>query len=268
MDRDPMFAVWKAAMMTKDVMKKNAAGDYKGNTELFWDLAQKFTEELIRSSVVEDVFSAPRTDKTLMQKASSIPAGFVPFSGFLRAASRTYEAITKGYVDIDEQIYPTDFVYPDPLRQSMAQFFGVREAPAKLNVWGEEVRLQTSVPNEWMPYKTWRENDDPLLQALKKAKFYPGMPGRKVTLQKYEVELPDELYKQHVVYTGKLLRERMERVANLSSFKKANSKRQTQMLETIESKVRTVANQKARVEVWRNHRELLEQAKAKAKLGK
>lgn len=253
-ENDPLHLPLKAAMIVKKAMEE--AEDFETKAELFMSLGHDLKEMVVDSSFVENVLKGATREGEVWRQLRRIPASFIPASGLFRAASRTYEAATQGFVKIKDRDLPQDFVYPDALRQLLPG--ASKDLPDRLNVWGEAVHMPTSVPAEWLPYKWWSIIDDGFERELARLDLYPGMLRDQVTVGGKKVKLPTDLHRQHVVYYGQQLKKALSDLMGMRGYQKASDELKVKMLDRVRGRMQSLANRKMQGEILRNYRELLQ----------
>ena len=139
----------------------------------------------------------------------------VPYSGFWRSINRASEVVLKG------SAYHSD---TRSFFGSMAQVIpGLSENP-KLNVWGEDIKIEGGVFRQWLPYKWSKETDDPVEKELDRLGYYPGLPRQTINIKKgnttEKVKLPDALYRDYCVYFGNLAKKRLTQKIADPNFQK------------------------------------------------
>jgi hypothetical protein len=270
-DRDPHFAWLKTLMITKQAIDKaeQDPNAFKTRFDIFTWGANRAMKELVNDSMFGQFMQPLRGPEATASFLERIPANLIPLKGMFHAAQRMYEAAAYGMVAVKDRDGWINKIEPDPLRRTVAHAFGnTGDLPDKLTVWGEPMVVRTSLLNEWIPYKIWQASTEPLEVELHRLGMveptfqYPGHPGQTVTIGKKEIELPDELYRQHIVWSGKLLKEHYQKVMATKYYQAPTTKDSTRalLLQKIDSRIGDMAVRKIKSEIFRHHRELLEEA--------
>ena len=217
------------------------AEDDKTTTEIFGNMVESILENLIDSSYmqgVQNIFDRHGRRKGMVERQV---ASFVPYSSFWRSINRSYEVLTEGEAKYRES---------RDLTGAFAQVIpGLsKNKPAKLTVWGEEVILEGGVLRQWLPYKWSKETDDPLEKELEKLGIYPGFPGKYVTINKKEVEFPDDFYRDYLMTFGKAAKEKMTKKIESESYQKRKPESKIKILEKLMGKIRSSQLRKAKRE--------------------
>jgi len=270
-DRDPHFLFLKTAMLAKQAIDKAQLDPnaFKTSVDVFAWAANKAMNELLRDSMFGGIMQPLSGPSSTGKFFQDIPANMVPLKGMFHAASRMYEAAAYGMVHVKDRDGWINKIEPDPLRQTVAHMFGqTGDLPDRLTVWGEPMVVETSLLNEWLPYKAWQPSREPLelelhrLAGVEPTFQYPGFPSRTVKIGQKEIELPDELYRQHVLWSGSLLKQFYQKAMATQLYQNPRTKDpiRTLILRRVDARIGEAALRKIKSEIVLHHRELLEAA--------
>lgn len=129
-------------------------------------------------------------------------------------------------------------------------------APDKLGVFGETMRRQTDIFQEWMPYSMSRQTD--LVEnELLKLEIYPGMPNQTVKLPgRYgEYYLDADLYDEFLAEYGPLLKSRMAQLISRPNWNQRSVEARRRVLDSLSRKLRDRIKNKYTREQFRRLRE-------------
>ena len=118
--------------------------------------------------------------------------------------------------------------------------------PARLTVWGEEIVLPGGTLRQWLPYKASEIKNDPVEVELERLTFYPGMPGKNVTINKKKVEFPDGFYRDYLLTFGNRAKQAMLKVISSGRYKRATDDIKRKMLDRRLTQIRRIELQKAK----------------------
>jgi len=209
---EPFNTVIASAAIAYDRIK-NAKDDDEA-TEIFTNMVYDFKNNLIDSSYMQQV---TRLLNRYGQAKGMIPrmaSSLVPYSGFFRSINRAYEAQMEGtakYRDTTGWIGAFSTVIP----------FMWEKAPAKLNVWGEEIELEGGVFRQWLPYKWSTETEDITELALEKLEVYPGLPRQEVTIGRDKIKLPDDIYRDYCIAYGHAAKKKLDKLFAMPTRQRA-----------------------------------------------
>lgn len=208
---EPFNTAIASAAIAYNALKE--AKDETTWTEIFGNMTESLLENLVDSSYMQGVTNILDRYGKREGMAQRTLASFVPFSGFWRSINRAYDIATEGKTLVRDT---------KGLLGAFSQVIpGLADkVPAKLTVWGEEIPIEGGIFRQWLPYKWSKEKDDPTEKMLEKLGLYPGLPQKHVTINKKKVELPDDIYRDYCISYGHKAKERLDKLAKQSYFKK------------------------------------------------
>ena len=89
--------------------------------------------------------------------------------------------------------------------------YGTLKLKPKMNLWGEEIKLEGGVLRQWLPFKWRTKTKDPVEIEFERIGLYPSTPEEKVTINGKKVEIPEQLYEEYRLVLGKQLHEAMSK---------------------------------------------------------
>ena len=201
---EPFNTVIASTAIAYEEMKNEK--DEATGIELFARTAEGIVDNLLESSYMQGLATLFDKYGKREQMIKRMAGSFVPYSSFWRSINRSFEAATKG-----EAKYRPAKTFLDAFTQVIPGLSD--KTPAALNVWGEEVVLEGGVLRQWLPWKWSKETDSRLEKELERVGYYPSLPNKKMTINRVEVELPDDFYRDYAIMYGKALRTRLEIVS-------------------------------------------------------
>jgi hypothetical protein len=181
------------------------AKDEATKLEIFLAIADDMKDNFIDSAYLQGVsrlfFNRWKTDdgRHIKNFANNVISSFVPYSSFLRSMSRSYEALVEGDVTLREKQRPGGAWYDPYIMQlpSMPKKF-----PARLNVWGKDIKIQGGMFRQWLPYKMSTATDDPVELGLEMLNVYPDLPNKKIKRDGKMITLDDDIYRDFAMSAG------------------------------------------------------------------
>ncbi len=210
---------------------KNAKDDETATT-IFGNTVRGLSENLIDSGYLQGVSNL--LDRYGGQKgmAQRQLASFVPYSSFWRSVNRSYEVLTEGSTKVRET---------NSMMGALSQVIpGLsRYIPPKINVWGEDIIMPGGVFRQWLPYKYAEQSTDPVEIEFQRLEYYPGLPGKNVTINKKEVELDDIAYGNYCLSYGSKAKKEMSRIISSDWYKNStNDEMKLKILDKVMTKIR------------------------------
>jgi len=222
---------------------------------VFQQAASNFTQYLMDNTFVGGIRDV-MTAHGIADEIARVPTGFVPFSSMWAWLKRGLDA-TEGRRPLYQR--PEDFFgkVKENLRQ--VDVAGLSETPpTKLSVWGEEVAVPGGMLAQWLPWKFSPANFDPSEAELARLGVYPGPPQRKLTINRREVELPEDLHRQYLLWFGARAKSAIDRLFRSGRYQSQESdERKLWMLERAVRQARDLARQRLTREVVTRRRDLL-----------
>ena len=231
-------AVMKLAANARDLWLR--APDFDTGQKIFEDAAFRI-KDILTSSPFADTADRLMNVYGIADIFKKLPANMLPAAGFTRWASKIHEAATQGYVTVLQKDVPSSY-YPPPYQTILHA-----NTPTRLNVYGEDVHIPTSVLQEFLPLKWRKDNPGKLEPVFDEIGYYPAMPGRTLTIGRTPVKIPDDLYRQHVVFTGQMLKQQLERF----DYDGRTTEMKLLLVKRIVSKVHEHAEKKVKAELVR-----------------
>lgn len=210
-------------------------------TEIFGTMVEGLIENVLDSSYLQGVTNL--LDKYGRRKgmAERTLASFVPYSSFWRSINRAYDVVTT------EKTLVRD---TKSLLGSFSQIIpGLSDlAPARLNVWGEEIPIEGGVFRQWLPYKWSKESPDATELMLESLGIYPGQPRQTVTIRNEKIKLPDDIYKNYCLSYGHKAKKALDKIISKPSFKNKRDILKINQLNSNLTKIRYRELQRAKHE--------------------
>lgn len=195
---EPFNTVVAAAANAYSQIQNAKSG--KEAEDIMMDVAKNFSDNLLDSSYfqgITNLLDKYGNRKGMFQRQA---ASFTPFSGFFRSINRATESTLEG----DAKIRDTS-----TLKGAFSQVvpFMYGSQPVKLDVWGNEKKLQGGAIRQFSPYKMSAESNDPVEKELARLKYYPGLPSDKVKIGNLNLDIPQDLYRTYLTRTGQETKE-------------------------------------------------------------
>lgn len=231
------------------------ASTVEEGTGVFQAAASNFTQYLLDNTFVGGVRDL-MTTHSVSDELARVPVGFVPYSSMWSWMKRGIDA-WEGKRPLFEK--PEDFLgkVKENLRQVDVPGL-MEEPPRRLNVWGEEVSIPGGILAQWLPWKFSQADTDPTEAELARLGVYPGPPQNKLTINRREVELPEDLHRQYLLWFGAKAKSEIDRLFRSSRYQgQEKEERKLWMLEGVVRRARELARQRVIREVVRKRRDLL-----------
>jgi len=182
---------------------------------------------IISSTYTENV-SRLLDDKGIQRVAERLPSSMVPFSSFFRSFNRAGEALMEG----DATLRETKGVMAAMANTiPFSSQFIDDEGKARLNNFGEEIKLPGSWLRQWLPFKWSDTTNDPIEQELERLDQYPGLPSKEVTIAGEKHELPDELWREYAILYGVTTKEAIGRVMGGRRYARLSDAQKSKVLD-------------------------------------
>lgn len=228
---EPLNTVVASTAIGYEAIKK--AKDDEEATEIFGNIADGISKNLIDSSYLQgvtNILDRYGGRKGMVQRTL---ASLVPFSSFWRSINRAYEVATEGEAKVRNT------------KNLLGAFSQVipglsKQIKPTLNVWGEEIVLPGGVFRQWLPYKMSEVKNDITEQSLEKLGIYPGIPNKKVTIAKKDVELPEDVYKNYCVFYGNRAKRYLDKIFSKPNAQKLIDKKPEEMKKFIDSRLTSI----------------------------
>ena len=201
---EPFNTVLATATIVAEHMKKFKEEDVKEVSELFFALADGIYDNLLDSSMLKGLSDLMDRNKKRRNIFKRFGATFVPFSSFWRSINRSIEAYMGGDAKAREIKSLSDAF-------SQVVPYGTLKLKPKMNLWGEEIKLEGGVLRQWLPFKWRTKTKDPVEIEFERIGLYPSTPEEKVTINGKKVEIPEQLYEEYRLVLGKQLHEAMSK---------------------------------------------------------
>lgn len=193
-------------------------------TEIFGRVASSWVDNFLDSSYLNGVTNL--LDRYGRRKGTiqRLAASFVPYSSFGRSINRAIEVGIEGSTKVrDTSSFLGAFTQVIPGTYNMTV--------PRLNVWGEEIELPGGVFRQWLPYKISEGTTDAVELELEKLGYYPGLPGKNVTIDKVDVTLPDNIYRDYAIAYGAQSKKMMKDLLLRPTFQRLDDKRKMELLD-------------------------------------
>jgi hypothetical protein len=166
-------------------------------------------------------------------------ASFTPYSSFWRSINRAYEALTEGKAKLRES---------EEWLGAFATFIPglLKEIPARLDVWGQEIELPGGPFRQWLPYKWSEETTDIVEKELERLDIYPGLPGRHVTINEKIIELDKDIYRDYCLSFGQEAKQGIEKIIRDKRYKAKPDEVKIKIFEDILNNYRYKEREKAK----------------------
>ncbi len=219
---EPFNTVIASVTIAHDAIKN--AEDDETATEIFGNMVNGIVNNLVDSSYLQGVTNILDRYGRRRGMGQRMFASFVPFSSFWRSINRAYEVQTKGktFVRDNKSLLGA-------LSQVIPGMSGITKP--RINVWGKEIEIPGGVFRQWLPYKLAEETTDPVEIEFERLGFYPGLPGRNITIRGKKIELPDDLYRDYSLSYGTRAKQEMTHIISLPVYQKKDDIRKLQILD-------------------------------------
>jgi len=186
--------------ITANIMEATKREDVKESElmEYVSTLGNVMMRTVISSTYTENV-SRLMDDKGIQRVVERLPSSMVPYSSFFRSFNRAAEAITEGDATLREA---KGFTAALANTIPFSEYIIDDEGKARLNNFGEEIRLPGGAMRQWLPFKWSDSTDDPTEQELERLGVYPGLPSKEITISGEKHELSDELWREYALLYG------------------------------------------------------------------
>lgn len=223
-------------------------------------LSNSFAENLRRIT--------EREGRGLMNFINRLPSTFVPFSSFLRVVQRTYEAGKEGGVVLRER--------NNMMAHLADNIPWWEDPPARIDAFGEEIILTPDENNfvaalkQWLPFSWQKEEHDFVEIELAEREVYPQLPGKRLTIARIEVEIPEELWRDYAMIVGKDLKLAYAKVIPTPLYQRLGHSARLRLLDRVGERVRRRRREQLRRQLRASLREELRTARGEGltRLGK
>jgi hypothetical protein len=207
--------------------------DDKTIPEQFLNATKGMVDNLIDSSMLDGIRSL--LDKNRWEgMAQRQVTSLIPYSGLLRSTSRAFEAIVEG-----EVLLRNTKDFRGAVSQTLPGLYGEQEP--RLNVWGEEIKVEGNSFRQWLPYKWAEATDDPVENELERLKVYPGLPGKKGEIGDVKYQLDDDEYKAYIQMSGKYGHMLIQKIMDSPAYENMDDKFKIKLIDKAYTKTKLMA---------------------------
>lgn len=182
----------------------NPARKPKDNFDTFVAMVRVASDLMVDSTFMQGFLGYLGTDRDLTRSAARTFSSFVPYSSLIRFSKNEFEAFRTDQVKIRE-----NDTFFSMFGQSLPKdLFRESASDPRVNIFGEEMVRDTNWLKEWLPIRIQPERSNTLENEFISLDRYPSLPGRLLSIQrrKPSVRIPDDLYREYVVKSGKRLK--------------------------------------------------------------
>ncbi len=180
----------------------------------------------------------------LGQYTANMVGSLIPASGFTRTAQRGFEALSEGEVLLRERGLVGAIASTIPSGNTLLE--------PELETFGELKKLKGGALRQLLPFKASKEEQDASEQEMQRLEIFPLLPSQKVTFQRQQFELPDEIYRDFAIASGAEAKQRIDEFVASPSYQKApdllRKKRIESLIRRSRSRHRTLAIRRLRLE--------------------
>lgn len=226
---EPFNTVIASVAIAHDAIQN--AKDDETRTEIFGTMVEGLAENVIDSSYLQgvtNILDRYGRRKGMLERTT---ASFVPYSSFWRSINRAADVAFEGKTLVRDT---------KSLLGAFSQVIpGLSDkAPARLNVWGEEIPIEGGVFRQWLPYKWSKEKEDATEKMLESLEIYPGLPKQQVTIKGQKVKLPDNIYRNYCISYGHKAKKILDKTVSKPSFKHKKDELKIKQLDSIMTTIR------------------------------
>jgi hypothetical protein len=172
-----------------------------------------------------------------------IPSGFVPYSSFLRQVSTWYSDLNGDPVySKDSQNWLDEIANVVP---------GLRDAPPKINAFGEDQRRPRASWHLWYPFNYSKEVKDPVEDEIVRLNVatqgrmgYPAIPDRFIDIRGHHYKIPNDLYRDFAYSYGRATKGAFEEVMQSKFYGRLSDENKMGALQKNISRARAHENTK------------------------
>jgi len=189
--------------------------DAKPDDYTFEKFVSSINDYIAKSTWISNI-SPLITGRGLQNTLYNIPANFVPYSSLQRSINNMIEVAFEGGRVIEER---EDFIdaFSPVIIKPVASLLGITSEPRQ-NVWGQDIKVPEDFLQQWLPFSWTEQTQDYVELELERISMYPGIPKQKITYEGREIELPDDIYRQYVMNTGRLLKQEIREVMTSGQY--------------------------------------------------
>lgn len=222
-----------------------------GFAEIGLALGNTAKELMLDSTYFSSFAEVMGKDHQMKRYGANLASSMVPFSSFWRTAKRSMEAMETGGVASKESSFMSLFgqALPPGSEAALGNILGTKQdvftGQKKVNVFGQEVKRDSSFLREWIPYKWQDEKNDPTESVFQKLGKYPGMPSQVIAIAPgRSVRMPDDVYRDYVVAVGIRTKEAVDKLVSRPSFATLRPEVQLKAINQTFNRLREVERQK------------------------
>lgn len=224
-------------------------------TNIFAEAAKSFYKFISDSTWLGGVRELTE-GRNLSDKIAEIPGTLVPYSAAFAAISRGINGIFEGKRTLP--VKPERFLEKIAANiQKKTPFAITEKLPDRLNVFGEAISIPGGFLRQWLPWKWSEEIQDPVETELARLAVYPGPPRDKITISGREIQLPPEVYRDYLLYFGKLAKENLQRIIAVPAYQRLSVEARYRWIDKVLLKSRGIAHRALKRDIIRNHKDLL-----------
>ena len=256
---EPFGTVFKAGLslhkMIDDINKTP-----EDMTTAFYDFSRNLHGAFTDSSFLDGIgkmLSPYEQKRTLV----TFPSTLVPYSNFWRSINNSLDYWQNGYVSVKSR--PTTilagmahelyYTMPPLLRDMLptAALQIGKDAPSKLDAWGEPIELQKDLYNIWMPIRWQQAVGDSVDEELYRIGASPVMPSTSFQLNNKEYEYDLQAYQKMAGAYGKEGKRRLANLFKRPSYKQASDELKLKLIGKTLTGVGKVARARAQADTLR-----------------
>lgn len=256
---EPFGTVFKAGLslhkMVDDINKtpedmKTAFNDFSRN------LQDAFTDSSFLDGIGK-MLKPYEQKRTLV----TFPSTLVPYSNFWRSVNNSLDYWQNGYVGVKTRpstilagmAHELYYTMPPMLRDMLptAALQIGKDAPSKLDAWGEPIELQKDLFNIWMPIKWQQAVGDSVDEELYRVGASPVMPSTTFQLNNKEYDYNVEAYQKMAGAYGKEGKRRLASLFQRPSYKQASDEMKLKLIGKALTGVGKTARARAQADTLR-----------------
>ena len=208
------------------------------STEFVYRSAAGFVNNIIDSSylsgltqVLDSVRKADKWPQKLTNMFDRTIASFSPMSSFQRSFVRAIEATDKEGAILRK---------PKGAIETLAAAtpFMSEMVPARKDVWGEEIVIEGSPLEQWLPWKAAKVTKDIVEKEIERLHglgllSYPGMPAKYMSVAGKRLDLDDEQYDKLITESGQASKKKLDSLVDTSYWKMLSDKEKASRIQRI-----------------------------------
>jgi hypothetical protein len=247
---EPFNTPMAASALFYDRVLKGKAGPK--DIESWFDMAGGMWKNLLDGAYFSGLQSMLDTSTPFGKRVErGVPrflTGWVPASGFMRTAARTYEVLTQGHVTVKDP----EHYWLAPMSQVIPGLVDMVDVPSKLTIYGEDAVVPGGILQQWLPFKWAKSEPDAVEQTLMQVGLYPSLPNHTVRFVGKTYNIPEDAYRDFAMDFGSQLKSSFAKLVDNPRFPQLTQEQKFEKLNQRLSAVRDMARRRLRVYMYQH----------------